>query len=350
MLYILMSLTLIIAGCAYFFSGGKITNKELLVQLGIVNSLLVLFWVIGNLSLSLDTEILNGKVVDKQRNRVSCEHSYSCNCRQVCSGSGDKKTCSTVCQTCYEHSYDVDWDVYTSVGNFSIEREDRQGLIQPKRYTDVIIGEPAAREHIFRNYIKAAKDSLFNNKEIESKYSVPDYPSVFDYYRANNVIVNGNPHVDVKSYNTLLRDQLKVLGAKKQVNIILIFTSVSSQDYAVAVRNKWLGGKKNDVVVVIGTQDGKIPMWANVFSWSTNDLVNTTIRNDVIEQNDLTPEKLVATISTDVNKHFVRKPMEDYEYLKNSVEPPLWCVILCVLITVGGSVGLSVFFYKRNVF
>ena len=101
-----------------------------------------------------DQEIYNGEVTGKEKTRVSCEHSYSCNCRESCSGSGSTRSCSTTCDTCYEHSYDVDWRVKTSVHEFNIQRINRQGTQEPPRWTKVTVGQPTAFVYKFTNYIR----------------------------------------------------------------------------------------------------------------------------------------------------------------------------------------------------
>src|SRR4051812_22989724 len=61
---------------------------------------------------TMDEEVWNGHVTSKEQVRVSCSHSYSCNCRQSCTSSGKGgQSCTTVCDTCYEHSNDYDWDL-----------------------------------------------------------------------------------------------------------------------------------------------------------------------------------------------------------------------------------------------
>src|SRR5690348_3424388 len=76
-----------------------------------------------------DYQVINGEVTGKEQNRVSCEHSYECNCRQESYECGDSKNSRTcyrrVCDTCYEHSHDYDWDVYSNIGTFTIDRIDR---------------------------------------------------------------------------------------------------------------------------------------------------------------------------------------------------------------------------------
>src|ERR1035437_10316243 len=85
---------------------------------------------VGMFSETADTEVWNGKVTSKEKEQVSCSHSYSCNCRSVqsCSGSGKDRSCtsSTQCDTCYEHNHDFDWVVHTTIGGKEIDRIDRQ--------------------------------------------------------------------------------------------------------------------------------------------------------------------------------------------------------------------------------
>lgn len=100
-----------------------------------------LLYVTLTLGKAADVELLNGYVTGKERDVVSCSHSYECMCyyTESCSGSGTSRSCTRTrhCSTCYEHSYDVDWDVHTTVGNLTIDRIDRQGLDQPPRWTAV---------------------------------------------------------------------------------------------------------------------------------------------------------------------------------------------------------------------
>src|SRR5262245_58928714 len=105
------------------------------VAAGLVVCLLITFGVYqsGRYSKLYYTEIWNGEVTNKQRNEVSCSHSYSCNCTPTYDDKGNYTGQS--CQTCYEHDYDVDWDVYSNTErNYSIPSPSRQGLVMPERW------------------------------------------------------------------------------------------------------------------------------------------------------------------------------------------------------------------------
>src|SRR5262249_53258019 len=148
-----------------------------------------------------DTEIWDGQVTNKSSERVSCSHSYDCNCYYTteCSGTGNNRSCSEVrhCSTCYEHSYDVDWNVYASTGeSLSIDRVDRQGLNMPARWGAAYIGEPYSSQHSFTNYILANPNSvLLGQKGDLQKFGklIPQYPTVYDYYRVQHAINMGVP-------------------------------------------------------------------------------------------------------------------------------------------------------------
>ncbi len=137
-----------------------ITWQEMLVQISVVSVLICACWFTGMYNATADKEYLNGSVTGKKMVEVSCEHSYDCNCFETCSGTGSSRSCSTTCSTCYDHNEDYDWRVNTSVGNFNVSRTDSQGKKQPKDWTKMLKGQPAAMTHDYTNYIKAVPESL----------------------------------------------------------------------------------------------------------------------------------------------------------------------------------------------
>jgi hypothetical protein len=210
---------------------------------------------------AMDVEIWNGTLVSKAKEKVSCSHSYTCNCRQSCTGSGQNQSCSQVCDTCYEHSHDYDWQLNTEVGSVLIDRIDRQGKEEPPRFTKAKPGDPVALSKPYQNYIKAAPDSLFNaSTEQMLKAQFKDvllaYPAhVYDYHYVNRVLTQGVSLPNLAEWNAELAELLAKLGPRRQVNAILVFTKQSNPQYAEALRAEWLGGKKNDVVVVVGVPE-----------------------------------------------------------------------------------------------
>lgn len=299
-----------------------------------------------------DVEVHNGRLLSKASKIVSCEHSYPCNCRQVCSGSGNSRSCTQVCDTCYEHSHDVDWLLDTQVGTIEVPRVDRQGLKEPARFTKAKPGDAVSLAKAYQNYIKAAPHSLFNKATEMSLLAqfegrLPNYPSqVRDLHYVDRVVLHGVPLKNRAQWNTALQEMLADLGPRHEVNAVLVFTKEADPQYAEALRAHWLGGKKNDVVAVIGTAENAI-QWVRVFSWTDKELFKVQLRDDLAQLPELAVEPLIAVLRDHIKQGFVRKSMQDFEYLKNEIEPPLWLTILLGLMAAAVSVGVSISFARN---
>lgn len=294
-----------------------------------------------------DVEILSGKVTGKSKDWTSCEHSYRCNPRKVrtCSGSGKKKSCSTTTEydTCYEHTNDWNWNVSTTVGSMRIARVDRRGSITPPRWDKVVIGEPAAREHMYMNYVKGSSNSLFNNNHRQVLYEdIPKYPEVYDYYRINRVM--NMTTVDTSGWADYLSDVLREMGKEKQLNIVAILTK-NPVEYADSLFAKWGGGKKNDVVMVYGVSPEGTVAWFRSTSFAdgmNNQALHIRLRNESTDRKinlDLLKEQ-VHTITTE----YKRLEMKEFEYLKYSVSVPFWWVFITILLSIGAIYGVGLLF------
>lgn len=346
----------IVVAIGFFVISKRVCWREFLVVLGAVVAFNLLGMVLSFVGATYDTELWNGAVTKKQSNKVHCSHSYKCHCytTQSCSGSGAKRHCHNVehCQTCYDHPFDVDWDVYTTVGNMSISRVDRQGLIEPPRWTQVRLGEPASTSHMYTNYIKAAPGSVLrmDNQKIFPGL-MPNYPSVFDYYRANHLIAIGTSIPNMEQMQEQLGAINGRLGPSKEVNVIFVVVNTPDPSYHYALQKHWLGGKKNDVIVMIGAPNGPSIEWVSVMSWSEVELLKVQLRDAVTEIGTLDrfPE-ILNTTEQIVYKQFKRKPMEDFAYLRYQYSPSPGIMMILLLLGIIISVGLSIFFVQNDPF
>jgi hypothetical protein len=295
----------------------------------------------------MDTLVLNGKVTGKDQVKVSCSHSYPCNCRTVCRSSGKSTSCSTHCDTCYEHPWDYDWDVFTTIGTFTIDRVDRRGTKEPSRWTSVQKGEPVSKTETYQNYIKGAPESLFNKALLmQKKYSIPSYPSnIYDYYHINRVVEVGVVVKEKSKLNENLNLMLRDIGPQKQVNVVAVFTN-HDENFARALEAAWLGGKKNDIVVVTGLGTDQSIKWVCVFSWSKNSVVNFEIQQGIKSLDFLDVNKYSDLIAKYATKSFVRRPMAEFEYLLDDIDPPMWVVVLAGMLGFFGSLGAAYWFSK----
>lgn len=353
-LTLLMALPLVWPFVAKALWRHEISLPEMLVNLLVGCAVAGAGYYIGIYASGYDVEVLNGRLVAKTAERVACDHSYSCNCVQSCSGSGTNQSCSTVCSTCYDHAYDMDWLLKTEVGTIEVARVDRQGLVEPPRFTRAKPGDPVAQTQSYQNYIKAAPESLFNtaaDAALVARYTakLPEYPAhVYDYHYVNRVLVQGVPLPDLGQWQDELARILAKLGPAKQVNAVVVLTSEASPEYAQALRAHWLGGKKNDVVVVIGLPDYPRIGWVQVFSWSDQELFKVQLKDAIAHLGTLEREKLMLLLESHIQKGFVRKPMADFDYLKNEIELPLWALVILSLLSLGASITTSVFLSQNN--
>ena len=323
-----------------------ISWQEMFLNILIITVACVSVWQLGRYSKMSDVEIWNGQVTGKEQVRVSCEHSYSCNCKTDSKG-------STSCDTCYEHMNDWDWEVQSTAGNFNIDRIDRRGSDEPPRWTKVSGGQPVAIQHNYDNYIKATPMSLFHEQRaVEKQFvgKIPPYPSnTYDYHYVDRVISVGVPIPDLASWNTDLAMMLRNIGPQKQANVVIVFVNVSDPNFADALNRAWLGGKKNDVIVVVGSTSNLSIDWVRVLSWTDEKLLLVQLRDELKSLKVVDKTKFMSIISSNVMKTFKRKPMADFEYLKDEIDPDDWVVMLVGVIASLGSLGLTAFFYFYEV-
>lgn len=325
----------------------KITFVEFAAQIGVVGVVIGMGLAIAYWQGTTDTEIWNGQVTEKEHHHVSCSHSYSCHCRTVYSGSGKNRTSHEECDTCYYHSYDVEWDVHASTGEaVSIDRVDWQGLAMPPRWGAAFVGEPFASKHSFENYIRANPQSVLLGSKGDTKRwasLVPKYPDgIYNYYYNDPVINMGVPRFDINTWNYLIREVNKAEGPRKQVHVILIVVPTNDRTYSLALKDAWLGGKKNDVDVVIGSQDGETIGFVDVMSWSTNKALSVDLRNHIQGIGRLSlRDSIAGTITSDIDHEFVRMHMKDMKWLMASFQPSGTTLIILFLLAILIEGGLA---------
>lgn len=333
---LLMAVPMIISLVALLCFKGKVTIYEFLGQIAAVAVFVGICLGVSYFGRTIDREIWNGQVTSRSRDIVSCSHSYECNCSTDSKGNRH-------CSTCYEHSYDVDWTVHSNIGDVTIDREDRQGLIEPPRWDAAFPGEPFSAEHHYVNYILANPDTvLLGGKGDVEKFKslIPEYPRVFDYYRVDHVINMGVPLPNQQAWNWLMNEADKTLGPRKQANVLLLFVKTADPTYTLALKDVWFGSKKNDLVVVIGSVDGHKIEFADVVSWTPREDLKVELRDAIEKIGTLDQrDQIVATITDITNSKFQRMHMKDMEYLMRSFQPSgaamLWSFILSTLLSLG---------------
>jgi len=203
---------------------------------------------------------------------------------------------------------------------------------------------------MFVNYIKAAPDSLFHHSKDFLKKNVlplPAYPSVYDYQHIDRVIPVGLTLPEASEWNKKLALALRKLGPRKEANAIVVAVKTDNQEYVHALEAHWLGGKKNDIVVVLGVPEYPKISWVYVMSWTKQELFKVELRDALLALGQVAGTPVTETIEAHIAKSFVRRNMSEFEYLKDEIDPPTWVMVIAVLLATAGSIGLS-FLFRRT--
>lgn len=333
---------LIVLIVSKYMYGNKITPKEIMIHFGIilVASCIALGATYAVLYSKLsDVEILNGEVTGKYRHKEICTESSSCKhytWHERCTrNSKGERSCTSY--KVFDYVYEVDWYVQSTVGEFEIERVNRQGTIEPNRYTIAKKGDPASAEHRYVNYLFADEHSLFASKTFSEQYDedyqkgIPNYPNVYDYYNVSHV-VNKSKASDA-GYEKYLRDKLRTMGEEKQVNIVVVMYDYRDVKFVDATISKWRGGKKNDVIMFFGVDDsGNVKAFdsTSFAQGMNNEALHSKMRMDAI--NEKLSLDLVKIQVDNINTLFNRLPNQEFEYMKYTIEPAKWVIILISIV------------------
>lgn len=321
-----------------FFIPHKVTLVEAIVASSLSIICAFVFFHTGKYADSMDYELYSGEITSKYRDHDSYQQSYDCNCR-------DGK-----CSTCYRTIYTVEWGARSNIGNFVIDKEESRyrsvySEPNPARYSRIYIGEPVTTEKRFFNYVKGVPDSLFNETRYKGDFHemIPPYPSVYDFYNINRVLFIGkNQVINLKEWNKDIANAHKKWGYQYKANVILIFTD-KPIEIVQDIRAKWIQGKQNDLILVVGLTDVNKINFVEAIGWSENNDIKYALSSDLMGLNEITDSgKFIENIDQNLKKGYKYRDMEkDFAHLKELIEPPLWVILLTYFICLGISAIMS---------
>lgn len=303
---------------------------------------------------SYDVEILNGKVLEKYSEKVSCSHSYDCNPRRVCSGSGKDRSCRTVYDTCYEHFWDRSWRVKTSFDTHTVSRVDRRGLTEPEKWTAVKVGEPASDSSMYRSFVREVPEHFMSHitaemimKDYEGK--IPTYPSkIYGMYKIDRLVQAGIKVPDAQAWNERTSEFLKERGAAKKVNLVTVFTNEKDQRFSQAIEAAWMGGKKNDVITIIGVEEWPKISWVRVLSWTESEYFKVATRDKLYAMENVDIDKYFTIMGESIDKDYTYSSMRRFEHLSNDRAPPLWAIVTAIILTVLANLVTTYIMHKNE--
>lgn len=312
----------------------------------------------------VDTEVHNGKAVkitkwEKWTERVSYTESYSC---------GTSKSPKTCTRTQYRNEYHSPyWEIMTSNGELiRIKRRDylnaaanfgsrKVDVVRTNQtswgdgdkwdaYPNKII--PTAVEHNYENTVKAVKGNVIHTKVPQTKIDrlvkngkLREYPRL---YRSQYGSTRLNRFIDTAGTKANYLEGLNNMSvdvARKQGNP-LIYVTKEDRDFKDALSQYWGKGKKNDITLILGVNDKGDVMWSDVITYTDKtdfiiDMQNI-FKNDNVNDNK---DEILKKFKNKIMTSWVRKPMKDFDYMKDSITLEWYWQLLIFL----GNLGLSGF-------
>ncbi len=352
-LFCLLLVPIAIGLLARAFSDGKITLKEFFtMEAACLIILGGLFWFAKYQSMS-DIERWNGRISGKPSGSQHC-----CHCRQVCQtcsstdAKGNTTTYSCNCREECDHSADYWWSLDVTTGdNVSVRSCEPNHMNVPEAWEMAVIGEAAAVEHTYTNYLKADDGTLFQTAATPAmKARVPGegVPRVHSYYKAQRII---DQDVNVPPAWQLYLDELNAdLGAMRQIDVTMVFTKNRDPMFGEALQSKWKYGPKNALIIVVGVPDGDKIEWVKVVTISRVELLKVTLRDALIGHSVKEVKVVTDIMRKEIISKFKRTPMAEFEYLAAGATPSDGWLIFLFVFAFFLTAGLAWVMHDNDVF
>lgn len=175
---------------------------------------------------------------------------------------------------------------------------------------------PVSTMKHWENKVKACP-SVFSYPLVAESAGVFDYPSNSNHFQSDRLVGATG------SLNILKWDQMNArLGPTKKINIIAVgFGPTGASQKGHLQEAKWIGGKKNDLVITFGGGSLAKPDWCYVFGWSESFFAKHQIE-DVIMQTGAV-DAAIPLIEKEVVANYTIKNWHKFDYL--TVEIPTSC-------------------------
>ena len=126
---------------------------------------------------------------------------------------------------------------------------------------------------------------------------------------------------DAAAWNKDLAELNADMGSMRQVNVVVVLARGKSRDWFKTLERHWIGGKKNDAVIVICLNSDDTIAWVESMAWTDRAYFRVRLRDDIQSIGKLDRVAIFGAIRADVAEYYKRKPMSDFAYLRASITP-----------------------------
>lgn len=198
--------------------------------------------------------------------------------------------------------------------------------------------QPVTTQRLFENRVKAAPSTFSFSRVPEGMRGLYEYPKNEDKFHSDRLMGSAD-----LSVNWLKFDQMNSrLGPEKRVNVIFLGMGATADSMLGEwQRSKWVGGKKNDLIVMWGGLNKK-PTWVKVFGWTDSDICKKNIETLVLERG--ISDEILPDIEQEIRKNYKLKDW-DKSFGKIPIDAPMWSIWVFLLVAT-----ISQVFIWRNFF
>ena len=193
----------------------------------------------------------------------------------------------------------------------------------------------------FENKIKASK-TLYDFPPVPEGVQVYDYPT-HDLFQSNRLLGNAAQDFSIREID-LLNSRL---GPLKKVNLIIVGFGDSPEGIVLGhyLQARWIGGKKNDLVVTYGGTDPLKPKWVYVFGWTDSEIVKSSITSILLTHG--ASDAVLPLISQEILKNYEIKEWRDFQYIR--LNPPTWSYFVFIIFMGVSQTGLYIWFHHNDI-
>lgn len=203
---------------------------------------------------------------------------------------------------------------------YTSEHNSRMIEGDPNDYVAVNINkwiEPVTKLVSFENKIKATP-SVFSFAPVPKDIKVYPYPPNDNHFISDRLVGSALATIDQLKF-----DQMNaVLGPIKRVNVIMVGMGAVDSMMGEWQRSAWIGGKKNDVVIVWGGNN-KHPDWVKVFGWTDSEVCKRNLETIILDNGATT--EVLPLIEKEIREGYVKKEWKK-SFAHITVPAPAWAV------------------------
>ena len=186
------------------------------------------------------------------------------------------------------------------------------------------------------NYIYASKTNIIKSNEFKDlekqfKAELKPYSTLYKdntQYGNTNFDRLINKHLINENLANKIQAELEQLSIDFPGNPMIYLTTSTNRNFAYVLKGYYKDANFNDAMLVVGTDGSKI-LWTEPVSISSSAEFKVYSTNLTESFDDLIPK------FSEVLKNYWKKPnLDEYKYLANSIDLPLWYEALIVLLNI----------------